>query len=168
MLCPSAGTRMWTKSVYHSQKNDAASRMHLRRLTLFVFPLPTRTSRYVVTGWEAGDRWHRGGSVVWSSTQPRKRRLSCPGGVCWWTKQRVGTERRWDKSYVLYLFFLFIRQPCGLVSVFRSRPRGVISTPVIRTFVRGGRCHARVFKSQGAYLVSQWGIILHIALTLLL
>uniref|UniRef100_A0AAQ6AF10 Family with sequence similarity 120A n=1 Tax=Amphiprion ocellaris TaxID=80972 RepID=A0AAQ6AF10_AMPOC len=31
----------------------------------------------------------------------------------------------------------------------RGRPRGVISTPVIRTFGRGGRYHTRVFKSQG-------------------
>lgn len=36
-----------------------------------------------------------------------------------------------------------------------SRPRGVISTPVIRTFGRGGRYHARAFKNQGVYLVSQ-------------
>ncbi|XP_035517762.1 constitutive coactivator of PPAR-gamma-like protein 1 homolog isoform X1 [Morone saxatilis] len=34
----------------------------------------------------------------------------------------------------------------------RGRPRGVISTPVIRTFGRGGRYHARAFKSQGVYL----------------
>lgn len=34
----------------------------------------------------------------------------------------------------------------------RGRPRGVISTPVIRTFGRGGRYHTRVFKSQTAYL----------------
>ncbi|XP_070701950.1 constitutive coactivator of PPAR-gamma-like protein 1 homolog [Pempheris klunzingeri] len=34
----------------------------------------------------------------------------------------------------------------------RGRPRGVISTPVIRTFGQGGRYHARAFKSQGAYL----------------
>ncbi|CAK6972649.1 constitutive coactivator of PPAR-gamma-like protein 1 homolog isoform X2 [Scomber scombrus] len=34
----------------------------------------------------------------------------------------------------------------------RGRPRGVISTPVIRTFGRGGRYHTRVFKSQGVYL----------------
>ncbi|XP_059186293.1 constitutive coactivator of PPAR-gamma-like protein 1 homolog isoform X2 [Centropristis striata] len=34
----------------------------------------------------------------------------------------------------------------------RGRPRGVISTPVIRTFGRGGRYHARTFKNQGAYL----------------
>ncbi|KAF1392181.1 hypothetical protein PFLUV_G00049900 [Perca fluviatilis] len=34
----------------------------------------------------------------------------------------------------------------------RGRPRGVISTPVIRTFGRGGRYHARAFKSQVAYL----------------
>uniref|UniRef100_A0A3P8TDU6 Family with sequence similarity 120 member A n=1 Tax=Amphiprion percula TaxID=161767 RepID=A0A3P8TDU6_AMPPE len=37
----------------------------------------------------------------------------------------------------------------------RGRPRGVISTPVIRTFGRGGRYHTRVFKSQGAYLPSR-------------
>ncbi|XP_030584319.1 constitutive coactivator of PPAR-gamma-like protein 1 homolog isoform X1 [Archocentrus centrarchus] len=35
----------------------------------------------------------------------------------------------------------------------RGRPRGVISTPVIRTFGRGGRYHARAFKSQGTYLI---------------
>ncbi|XP_070758868.1 constitutive coactivator of PPAR-gamma-like protein 1 homolog isoform X3 [Enoplosus armatus] len=34
----------------------------------------------------------------------------------------------------------------------RGRPRGVISTPVFRTFGRGGRYHTRAFKSQGAYL----------------
>ncbi|TMS18881.1 constitutive coactivator of PPAR-gamma-like protein 1 homolog isoform X1 [Larimichthys crocea] len=34
----------------------------------------------------------------------------------------------------------------------RGRPRGVISTPVIRTFGRGGRHHTRAFKSQGVYL----------------
>ncbi|XP_004559909.1 constitutive coactivator of PPAR-gamma-like protein 1 homolog isoform X1 [Maylandia zebra] len=34
----------------------------------------------------------------------------------------------------------------------RGRPRGVISTPLIRTFGRGGRYHARTFKSQGTYL----------------
>uniref|UniRef100_A0A8P4GQ34 Family with sequence similarity 120 member A n=1 Tax=Dicentrarchus labrax TaxID=13489 RepID=A0A8P4GQ34_DICLA len=34
----------------------------------------------------------------------------------------------------------------------RGRPRGVISTPVIRTFGRGGRYQPRAFKSQGAYL----------------
>ncbi|XP_020503013.2 constitutive coactivator of PPAR-gamma-like protein 1 homolog [Labrus bergylta] len=34
----------------------------------------------------------------------------------------------------------------------RGRPRGVISTPVIRAFGRGGRYHTRVFKSQTAYL----------------
>uniref|UniRef100_A0A667ZVR4 Family with sequence similarity 120 member A n=1 Tax=Myripristis murdjan TaxID=586833 RepID=A0A667ZVR4_9TELE len=33
----------------------------------------------------------------------------------------------------------------------RGRPRGVISTPVIRTFGRGGRYYARGFKSQGTY-----------------
>uniref|UniRef100_UPI0037E89152 constitutive coactivator of PPAR-gamma-like protein 1 homolog n=1 Tax=Semicossyphus pulcher TaxID=241346 RepID=UPI0037E89152 len=37
----------------------------------------------------------------------------------------------------------------------RGRPRGVISTPVIRTFGRGGRYHTRVFKSQTAYLPSK-------------
>lgn len=35
----------------------------------------------------------------------------------------------------------------------RGRPRGVISTPVIRTFGRGGRYHTRAFKSQAAYLI---------------
>ncbi|XP_042355592.1 constitutive coactivator of PPAR-gamma-like protein 1 [Plectropomus leopardus] len=34
----------------------------------------------------------------------------------------------------------------------RGRPRGVISTPVIRTFGRGGRYHTRAFKSQVAFL----------------
>ncbi|KAM6947527.1 constitutive coactivator of PPAR-gamma-like protein 1 isoform 2-T2 [Lycodopsis pacificus] len=34
----------------------------------------------------------------------------------------------------------------------RGRPRGVISTPVIGTFGRGGRYHARVFRSRIAYL----------------
>lgn len=34
----------------------------------------------------------------------------------------------------------------------RGRPRGVISTPVIRTFGRGGRYHPRAFKSQVAFL----------------
>ncbi|XP_056293392.1 constitutive coactivator of PPAR-gamma-like protein 1 homolog isoform X2 [Pseudoliparis swirei] len=34
----------------------------------------------------------------------------------------------------------------------RGRPRGVVSTPVIRTFGRGGRYHTRVFRSQLAYL----------------
>uniref|UniRef100_A0A3B4FE85 Family with sequence similarity 120A n=1 Tax=Pundamilia nyererei TaxID=303518 RepID=A0A3B4FE85_9CICH len=34
----------------------------------------------------------------------------------------------------------------------RGRPRGVISTPLIRTFGRGGRYHARTFRSQGTYL----------------
>ncbi|XP_069559298.1 constitutive coactivator of PPAR-gamma-like protein 1 homolog isoform X2 [Brachyistius frenatus] len=34
----------------------------------------------------------------------------------------------------------------------RGRPRGLISTPVIRTFGRGGRYHTRTFKSQGLYL----------------
>ncbi|XP_068450482.1 constitutive coactivator of PPAR-gamma-like protein 1 homolog isoform X2 [Clinocottus analis] len=34
----------------------------------------------------------------------------------------------------------------------RGRPRGVISTPVIRTFGRGGKYHTRVFRSQLAYL----------------
>ncbi|XP_063071846.1 constitutive coactivator of PPAR-gamma-like protein 1 homolog isoform X2 [Engraulis encrasicolus] len=33
----------------------------------------------------------------------------------------------------------------------RGRPRGVISTPVIRTFGRGAKYHARGFKSQGSY-----------------
>ncbi|XP_071767727.2 constitutive coactivator of PPAR-gamma-like protein 1 homolog isoform X1 [Centroberyx gerrardi] len=33
----------------------------------------------------------------------------------------------------------------------RGRPRGVISTPVIRTFGRGGRYYARGFRSQGTY-----------------
>uniref|UniRef100_A0A3P8RC86 Family with sequence similarity 120A n=1 Tax=Astatotilapia calliptera TaxID=8154 RepID=A0A3P8RC86_ASTCA len=37
----------------------------------------------------------------------------------------------------------------------RGRPRGVISTPLIRTFGRGGRYHARTFKSQGTYLPAQ-------------
>ncbi|XP_037624192.1 constitutive coactivator of PPAR-gamma-like protein 1 homolog [Sebastes umbrosus] len=34
----------------------------------------------------------------------------------------------------------------------RGRPRGVISTPVIRTFGRGGRFQARAFKSQVVFL----------------
>ncbi|KAM4613178.1 constitutive coactivator of PPAR-gamma-like protein 1 homolog [Polymixia lowei] len=34
----------------------------------------------------------------------------------------------------------------------RGRPRGVISTPVIRTFGRGARYHGHGFKSQGIYL----------------
>ncbi|KAG5274784.1 hypothetical protein AALO_G00140080 [Alosa alosa] len=33
----------------------------------------------------------------------------------------------------------------------RGRPRGVISTPVIRTFGRGAKYHGRGFKSQGSY-----------------
>ncbi|XP_026163573.1 constitutive coactivator of PPAR-gamma-like protein 1 homolog isoform X2 [Mastacembelus armatus] len=37
----------------------------------------------------------------------------------------------------------------------RGRPRGVISTPVIRTFGRGGRYHTRAFRSQGAYQQSK-------------
>ncbi|XP_076027516.1 constitutive coactivator of PPAR-gamma-like protein 1 homolog isoform X2 [Genypterus blacodes] len=35
----------------------------------------------------------------------------------------------------------------------RGRPRGVISTPVIRAFGRGGRYHTRTFRSQGANLI---------------
>ncbi|XP_034023251.1 constitutive coactivator of PPAR-gamma-like protein 1 homolog [Thalassophryne amazonica] len=45
--------------------------------------------------------------------------------------------------------------PLQVVSVggpTRGRPRGVISTPVIRTFGPGGRYHARVFRNQVAYL----------------
>ncbi|XP_028262632.1 constitutive coactivator of PPAR-gamma-like protein 1 homolog [Parambassis ranga] len=34
----------------------------------------------------------------------------------------------------------------------RGRPRGVISTPIFRTFGRGGRYHTRVFRSQGVCL----------------
>ncbi|XP_041837402.1 constitutive coactivator of PPAR-gamma-like protein 1 homolog isoform X2 [Melanotaenia boesemani] len=34
----------------------------------------------------------------------------------------------------------------------RGRPRGVISTPVIRTFGRGGRYHTRTLKTQTSYL----------------
>lgn len=45
------------------------------------------------TRWEAGDRRHCGGSVVWYTTQPRKRRHPSAGGVCRWTKQRVTAER---------------------------------------------------------------------------
>ncbi|XP_052424331.1 constitutive coactivator of PPAR-gamma-like protein 1 homolog isoform X1 [Carassius gibelio] len=44
--------------------------------------------------------------------------------------------------------------PIQLVSVggpTRGRPRGVISTPVIRTFGRGTKYHTRGFKSQGTY-----------------
>uniref|UniRef100_A0A673AUI2 Family with sequence similarity 120A n=1 Tax=Sphaeramia orbicularis TaxID=375764 RepID=A0A673AUI2_9TELE len=47
--------------------------------------------------------------------------------------------------------------PIQVVSVggpSRGRPRGVISTPVIRTFGRGGRFYTRTFKNQGVYLVS--------------
>lgn len=43
--------------------------------------------------------------------------------------------------------------PLQVVSVggpARGRPRGVISTPVIRTFGRGGRYYGRGYKSQGA------------------
>uniref|UniRef100_A0A673ARS4 Family with sequence similarity 120A n=1 Tax=Sphaeramia orbicularis TaxID=375764 RepID=A0A673ARS4_9TELE len=45
--------------------------------------------------------------------------------------------------------------PIQVVSVggpSRGRPRGVISTPVIRTFGRGGRFYTRTFKNQGVYL----------------
>uniref|UniRef100_A0A3P8R999 Family with sequence similarity 120A n=1 Tax=Astatotilapia calliptera TaxID=8154 RepID=A0A3P8R999_ASTCA len=59
-------------------------------------------------------------------------------------------------------FSLFLRGrggiPLQVVSVGgpnRGRPRGVISTPLIRTFGRGGRYHARTFKSQGTYLPAQ-------------
>ncbi|XP_035243683.1 constitutive coactivator of PPAR-gamma-like protein 1 [Anguilla anguilla] len=44
--------------------------------------------------------------------------------------------------------------PIQVVSVggpTRGRPRGVISTPVIRTFSRGAKYHSRGFKSQGTY-----------------
>uniref|UniRef100_A0A673J316 Family with sequence similarity 120A n=1 Tax=Sinocyclocheilus rhinocerous TaxID=307959 RepID=A0A673J316_9TELE len=44
--------------------------------------------------------------------------------------------------------------PIQVVSVggpTRGRPRGVISTPVIRTFGRGTKYHTRGFKSQGTY-----------------
>ncbi|XP_066526724.1 constitutive coactivator of PPAR-gamma-like protein 1 isoform X2 [Hoplias malabaricus] len=44
--------------------------------------------------------------------------------------------------------------PIQVVSVggpTRGRPRGVISTPVIRTFGRGARYHGRGFKNQGSY-----------------
>uniref|UniRef100_A0A671N8K9 Constitutive coactivator of PPAR-gamma-like protein 1 homolog n=1 Tax=Sinocyclocheilus anshuiensis TaxID=1608454 RepID=A0A671N8K9_9TELE len=44
--------------------------------------------------------------------------------------------------------------PIEVVSVggpTRGRPRGVISTPVIRTFGRGTKYHTRGFKSQGTY-----------------
>lgn len=44
----------------------------------------------------------------------------------------------------LFVFVLFY--------VFR-RPRGVISTPVIRTFGRGGRYYGRGYKNQGAIQV---------------
>lgn len=43
--------------------------------------------------------------------------------------------------------------PLQVVSVggsARGRPRGVISTPVIRTFGRGGRYYGRGYKNQGA------------------
>lgn len=45
--------------------------------------------------------------------------------------------------------------PVQVVSVgglTRGRPRGVISTPVIRTFGRGGKYHVRAFKSPGVCL----------------
>uniref|UniRef100_A0A8C9W189 Family with sequence similarity 120 member A n=1 Tax=Scleropages formosus TaxID=113540 RepID=A0A8C9W189_SCLFO len=44
--------------------------------------------------------------------------------------------------------------PLQVVSVggpTRGRPRGVISTPVIRTFGRGAKYHGRGFKAQGSY-----------------
>uniref|UniRef100_A0A8C9STN4 Family with sequence similarity 120 member A n=1 Tax=Scleropages formosus TaxID=113540 RepID=A0A8C9STN4_SCLFO len=46
--------------------------------------------------------------------------------------------------------------PLQVVSVggpTRGRPRGVISTPVIRTFGRGAKYHGRGFKAQGSYQV---------------
>ncbi len=113
-------------------------------------PLPVSTSWDLVAGWEAGDSRHRGGSVGWSSTQPRKRRLPCPGGVCWWTEQRVSADIVMD-----FFFLVFILKVFRLLCVLCSRPRGVISTPVIRTFGRGGRHYTRAFQRPGAYLVSQ-------------
>jgi len=46
-----------------------------------------------------------------------------------------------------FSFFLFLET--------YRRPRGVISTPVIRTFGRGGRYYGRGYKSQGAIQVIQ-------------
>ena len=48
---------------------------------------------------------------------------------------------------VISYMFAFV-----LFYVFR-RPRGVISTPVIRTFGRGGRYYGRGYKNQGAIQV---------------
>ena len=47
---------------------------------------------------------------------------------------------------------------CHVLYVFlpHSRPRGVISTPVIRTFGRGTKFLGRGFKSPGSYQVGHW------------
>lgn len=47
-----------------------------------------------------------------------------------------------DSSVSAFVLFYLLR-----------RPRGVISTPVIRTFGRGGRYYGRGYKNQGAIQV---------------
>lgn len=86
-------------SAKKSQEKNVAPGIHLHRLKLIVFLLHTRTSRYLTAGWEAGNCRYRGGPVGWSAPWPRERRLFCAGCVCWWTKQRVSSEKRWNKSY---------------------------------------------------------------------
>lgn len=78
--------------------------------------------------------------------------------LIWVTRGKCWTLSLQDKSYAilpsllqqhLNIFKMFL-WPCVLC----RRPRGVISTPLIRTFGRGARYYGRGFKSQGSYQVS--------------
>uniref|UniRef100_A0A8D3D4U1 Family with sequence similarity 120 member A n=1 Tax=Scophthalmus maximus TaxID=52904 RepID=A0A8D3D4U1_SCOMX len=79
-----------------------------------------------------------------------------------WAGTRRGRGRADPKEIKMPCVFnhqLYLVFESSAVSVFCSRLRGVISTPVIRTFGRGGRFHTRAFHSQSMYLVSYLWIL---------
>lgn len=144
-------------TVKKSQEKEVAPGMHLHQLKQFVFSSPYedfKVSRHRAGSWKLQVPWWVSGPErdVAEGEEASQSRLCLLAG------HTEGKHRKEMKEAPLAQSYLSVCQSETMWTHScpppRSRPRGVISTPIIRTFVRGGRCHARAFRSHGAYLVS--------------
>lgn len=89
---------------------------------------------------------------IWTKT---RRLTSCNVGInLWCDHDLIDGGTMWDRHHFKCFSSPTDSSLCASVLFYPfRRPRGVISTPVIRTFGRGGRYYGRGYKNQGVIQV---------------
>ncbi|KAK2493207.1 hypothetical protein MC885_019340, partial [Smutsia gigantea] len=113
---------------------------------------PPMNPTYTFSGREARNSRHCGRPLGWEQTGPwGPWAVSPAGSFCWRTSERGAScsMARTTPTTLALSGHHAACSPVWSVPLSCRRPRGVISTPVIRTFGRGGRYYGRGCKSQG-------------------